>query len=107
MIRSVLYSIAWEWINICLEYTSISWLRLPKRFLSVLYVNLLTHPLFVLCFPDAGQNGKELILCEIVIFLVEGVVLTLFYERHKWKQTFLAAFVMNASSCLTGVLLIG
>ena len=43
-VAEVGYFLAWEWINIALEYASVAWVRLPRFFLAVAGVNLVTHP---------------------------------------------------------------
>lgn len=32
---AIIQFIAWEWINIALEYMAVSWSRLPRLFLTV------------------------------------------------------------------------
>ena len=52
----LLCCLAWEWINIALEYTAVAWVRLPKLFLSVVGVNLVTHPVFMVMLERFGRD---------------------------------------------------
>ena len=99
------YFLAWEWINIALEYTAVSWARLPRLFLTVVGVNLVTHPLFTLLLARFGRSPRFVVPCEAVIFLVEWAILVAIYGRSRWRRLGLVAFVMNAASYGTGVLM--
>ena len=99
------YFLAWEWINVALEYTAVSWSRLPRLFLSVVGVNLVTHPLFTLLLAHFGRSPRFIVPCEAVIFLVEWALLVAVYGRTRWRRLGLVAFVMNASSYGTGLLM--
>ena len=97
--------IVWEWINIALEYTAVSWSRLPRLFLTVVSVNLVTHPLFTLLLARFGRSPRFVIPCEAVIFLVEWALLVVLYGRARWRRLGVVAFTMNAVSYGTGVLM--
>lgn len=97
--------VVWEWINIALEYTAISWSRLPRLFLTVVGVNLVTHPLFTLLLARFGRSPRFVLPCEAAIFLVEWVILVAVYGRTRWCRLGLVAFVMNAASYGTGLLM--
>ena len=99
------YFLVWEWINIALEYTAVSWSRLPRLFLTVVGVNLFTHPLFTLLLARFGRSPRFVVPCEAVIFLVEWAFLVAVYGRSRWRRLGLVAFVMNAASYGTGVLM--
>lgn len=97
--------VVWEWINIALEYTAVSWARLPRLFLTVVGVNLVTHPLFTLLLTRFGRSPCFVIPCEAVILLVEWALLVTVYGRNRWRRLGLVAFVMNTVSYGTGLLL--
>ena len=103
--RMALCFLAWEWINIALEYTTVAWTKLPRLGIAVVGVNLVTHPAFTLLLELYGREAVFVIVCEIVIFLVEWVLLTAFYGIARWRFLALVAFVMNAASYLTGILM--
>ena len=102
---AICYFLAWEWINIALEYTAASWSRLPHLFLTVVGVNLVTHPLFTLLLARFGRSPRFVLPCEAVIFLVEWALLVVVYGRSRWRRLGLVALAMNAASYLTGVLM--
>ena len=97
--------VVWEWINIALEYTAVSWSRLPRLFLTVVGVNLVTHPIFTLLLARFGRSPRFVVPCEAVIFLVEWALLVAVYGRTRWRRLGLVAFVMNAASYGTGLLM--
>ena len=99
------YFLAWEWINVALEYTAVSWSRLPHLFLTVVGVNLVTHPIFTLLLARFGRSPRFVVPCEAVIFLVEWALLVVIYGRARWRYLGLVSLVMNAVSCGTGVLM--
>ena len=102
-----LYYLGWEIINISLEYTAASWAanRLRRLFPAVVVVNLATHPLFTWALGTWGRDASFVALCEIGIFLVEWTILVAIYGRSRWRLLLLLAFVMNAASLGTGLLL--
>ena len=97
--------IVWEWINIALEYTAVAWTRLPRLGWTVIGVNLATHPLFMFLLSRYGYETSFVLPCECVIFLVEWALLVLVYGRARGLFLGLVAFMMNAASYLTGVLM--
>ena len=99
--------VVWEWINVALEYMAVSWSRLPRLFLTVVGINLVTHPLFTLLLARFGRSPRFVLPCEAVIFLVEWALLVAIYGRARWRRLGFVAFVMNAASYGTGVLMGG
>jgi len=99
------YYLAWEVINISLEYTAGAWLKLPRFFLVCVAVNLLTHPLFTLFLFRFGRAFGMICICELVILAVEAAVLTAIYGRVRWRRATLASLVMNGVSFGTGILM--
>ena len=97
--------VVWEWINIALEYTAVAWARLPHLFLTVVGVNLVTHPIFTLLLAHFGRSPRFVVPCEAVIFLVEWALLVSVYGRSRWCRLGLVAFAMNVASYGTGVLM--
>lgn len=103
--RMALCFLAWEWINIALEYTAVAWTKLPRLGIAVVGVNLVTHPAFTLLLELYGREAVFVIVCEIVIILVEWVLLTAFYGIARWRFLIFVSFIMNAVSCCTGLLI--
>ena len=99
--------VVWEWINVALEYTAVSWARLPRLFLTVVGINLVTHPLFILLLAYFGRSPCFVVPCEAVLFLIEWALLVAVYGRACWRRLGLVAFVMNAASYGTGMLMGG
>lgn len=97
--------IVWEWVNIALEYAASAWTKLPRFGWAVIGVNLFTHPAFTLLLELYGREAVFVIVCEIVIFLVEWVLLTAFYGIARWRFLIFVSFIMNAVSCCTGLLI--
>lgn len=97
--------IAWEWINIALEYTVTSWVKLPRWFLAVVGVNLTTHPVFVFMLERFGRVPSFILFCEAIIVLLEALLLMCLYGFNRWRRLFAIAFLMNATSYVTGVLI--
>ena len=98
--------VIWEWINIALEYTAVSWSRLPHLFLTVVGINLVTHPIFTLLLVRFGRSPRFVVPCEAVIFFVEWALLVAVCGRSRWRRLGLVAFVMNAVSYGTGLLML-
>jgi len=105
------YFLAWEWINIALEYTSVAWVRLPRLFLAVVGVNLLTHPV-LMCLLDvtsshlsSSDDWGMVVVLELIVFLVEWACLTAVYGWSKLKTCAGTSLLMNLVSFATGVLL--
>lgn len=101
-----LYYLAWEWINLAVEYTAVSWVKLPRFFWAVAFVNLVTHPAFVLLLERFGRAPSFVVPCEVVIVGVEFALLLLVYGRAHWRLLLLTAFIMNAVSYTTGLLVV-
>ena len=102
---AILYYLAWEWINIALEYTSVAWVRLPKLFLAVVGVNLVTHPIFMCLLDQFGRDPLFVLGCEMVIPVVEWLLLMAAYGRARWRLLLGVSFLMNAVSYVTGLLI--
>ena len=102
---AILYYLAWEWINIALEYTAVAWVRLPKLFLAVVGVNLVTHPIFMCLLEQFGRDPLFVLGCELVIPAVEWLLLMAAYGRARWRLLLGVSFLMNAVSYVTGLLI--
>ncbi len=102
---AILYYLAWEWINIALEYTAVAWVRLPKLFLAVVGVNLVTHPIFMCLLEQFGRDPMFILGCEVVIPVVEWLLLMAAYGRARWRLLLGVSFLMNAVSYVTGLLI--
>ena len=103
--RMALCFLAWEWIKIALEYTAVAWTKLPRLGWAVIGVNLVTHPVFVLLLGVFGSETVFVVSCEAVIFAIECALLVACYGLKRWRFLALVAFVMNAASYLTGILM--
>lgn len=99
------YYLAWEWVNIALEYTAVSWVKLPHLFWVVVGVNLVTHPLFSFLIVHVEGALGFVLACEAVIFFVEWGLMICFYGRRRWRRLGLVALLMNIASYGTGVLI--
>ncbi len=102
---ALLYYLAWEWINIALEYTTVAWVRLPRLFLAVVGVNLITHPIFMVLLEEFGHDPLLILGCEIVIPVVEWLLLMAAYGRARWRLLLGVSFLMNIVSYGTGLLI--
>lgn len=111
-IEEIVYFLAWEWINIALEYASVAWVRLPRFFLAVVGVNLVTHPTLIFLLKrvfliESFVDGPlTVFLCEVVVFLVEWACLVAVYGRVKAWLLGKAALLMNCVSFATGLALL-
>ena len=103
--RALLYSAAWEFINIALEYTVSSWKKLPRWFAAVVTANLATHPAFAFVLARCGHTLQVVLPCEAVIVCVEALLLMAIYGFSRWRLLVLAPFAMNAASYLTGTMM--
>lgn len=103
--RELLYCLAWEWVNIAIEYTAAAWTRLPYLFWAVAGVNLVTHPVFMLLLERFGRDPLFILGCEIVIPVVEWLLLLVVYGRLRGRLLLGISFLMNAVSYGTGLLL--
>jgi len=102
---ALLYYLAWEWINIALEYTAVAWVRLPRLFLAVVGVNLVTHPIFMVLLGQFGHDPLLILGCEMVIPVVEWLLLVAAYGRARWRMLLGVSFLMNVVSYATGLLI--
>ena len=102
---NVLYYLAWEWINIALEYTTVTWTRLPRLFWAVTGVNLITHPVLMFLLGRFGRDPFFVLGCEIVIPWVEWLMLMAVYGRARWRLLLGMSLLMNAVSYVTGLLI--
>jgi len=103
--KALCWFLAWEWINIALEYTATAWVRLPRWFLAVVAVNLATHPAFTLSLGAFGRSTLFVLSCEAAIFLAEALMLMAAYGSRHWRLLFAASLLMNVASCFTGLLM--
>ena len=103
--RAILYYLAWEWINIAIEYTTVAWVRLPRLFLAVVGVNLVTHPILMVLLEQFGHDPLFILGCEMVIPFVEWLLLLAAYGRARWLKLLGISFLMNIVSYGTGLLL--
>ena len=103
--RALCWFLAWEWINIALEYTATAWVRLPRWFLVVVAVNLATHPVFSLALDVFRRTAPFILACEAAIFLAEALMLMVAYGFSSWRILFGASLLMNATSYVTGQLI--
>ena len=103
--ESILYWLAWEWINISLEYTSVAWVRLPRLFWAVAGVNLVTHPVLMFLLERFGRDPLFILGCESVIPFAEWLMLMAVYGRARWRLLLGISFLMNAVSYVTGLLI--
>ena len=102
---AILYYLAWEWINIALEYTTVAWVRLPRLFLAVVGVNLITHPIFMVLLEEFGHDPLLILGCEIVIPVVEWLLLMAAYGCTRWRLLLGVSFLMNVVSYATWLLI--
>ena len=100
---AILGFLAWEWINIALEFTATAWVRLPRWWLAVVGVNLATHPLFTIVLGVFGRPIIVVLPCEAIIVCVEALALMAIYGFAKWRMLLAASLTMNVASYLTGV----
>lgn len=103
--RALCWFLAWEWINIAIEFTATAWVRFPRWFLAVVAVNLATHPVFTLALEVFGRTTPLIFACEAAIFLAEALMLMVVYGFSRWRILFCASLLMNATSYVTGQLI--
>ena len=99
------YFVAWEWINIALEYTAVSWTRLPHLFWSIVGINLVTHPILVLLIEKFGRATAFVLPCEGGIVVMEALLLMALYGFRRWRKMLGISLLMNATSYVTGLLI--
>ena len=97
-----LYYLAWEWINIALEYMATAWVKLPRWWLAVIGVNLATHPAFIVLLDRFGHSTSFILPCEVVIVGIEALLLMAIYGFRRWRFLLGLSLLMNAASYLTG-----
>lgn len=101
---AILGFLAWEWINISLEFAATAWVKLPRWFLAVVGVNLATHPVFTILLGTFGRSASFVLPCEAIIVCVEAILLMAIYGFNRWRRLLTLSFVMNGVSYVTGVL---
>lgn len=107
---AILHVLAWEWINIALECTVTTWVRLPRFPLAVAGVNLVTHPLLMAVLAHLGRSPAVVLPCEGLVVLAEWAMLSVIYHGHaearpSRRLLFFISLLMNAVSYGTGLLL--
>ena len=103
----VAWFLAWEWVNISLEYAVTAWVRLPRWFLSVVSVNLATHPVFVALIGRFGTSTGFVLPCEACIVGIEALLLMAIYGFCRWRLLLGVSLLMNLSSYATGLMIGG
>ena len=103
--RVLCWFLAWEWINIALEYTASSWVKLPRWFGAVVAVNIATHPAFTLALDVFGRAPSFVFPCEVFIALFEALLLMAVYGFRRWRLLLGVSFLMNGASYVTGILI--
>ena len=103
--KALCWFLAWEGINISLEYTATAWLKLPRWFRAVVAVNLATHPAFMCVLDTFGRSAPLVLSCEVAIFLVEALMLMAMYGFQRWRLLLGASLLMNCASYFTGLLI--
>ena len=99
------YFFVWEWVNIALEYTAVSWTRLPHLFWSVVGVNLVTHPILILLIEKFGRSMAFVLPCEVAVVGVEALLLMVIYGFRRWYKMLGLSLMMNVTSYVTGLLI--
>ena len=100
-----LYYLAWEWLNVALEFTAVAWVRLPRFFWAVVGVNIITHPVFMFLLERFGHDSYFVLKCEMVIPIVEWLLLMVVYGCSRWRQLLGVSVLMNVVSYGTGLLI--
>jgi len=103
--ETCIYYLAWEWINVSVEFTTVAWARLPRLFWAVTGVNLVTHPVLMVLLDRFGHAPSLILGCEFVIPVVEWLLLMAVYGRSRWRLLLGMSVLMNVVSCTTGVLI--
>ena len=103
--RALGWFLAWEWINIALEYTVSSWVKLPRWLGAVVAVNLATHPAFTLALDVFGRAPSFVLPCEVFIAIFEALLLMAVYGFRRWRFLLGVSFLMNGASYATGLLI--
>ena len=79
--------------------------RLPRWFLAVAIVNIVTHPVFTLALHVFGRSTPFVLSCEVAIFLAEALMIMAAYGFQRGRLLFAASLLMNGTSYFTGLLL--
>ena len=90
--------LAFYLLTVSLEFTATFWVRRNRWLGAVAAVNLVTYPPFFLATPALLETTYGIPIAEVVIAIVEGTVLAVFYGFKDWRRMYLASFVMNAFS---------
>lgn len=103
-LAAILRFLAWEWINIAVEFSATAWVRLPRWFLAVAVVNLASHPALMLFLGRFGCAPSVLLPAEAAVALLETALLTLVYRRRARPAALAAlALLMNTASFAAGL----
>ncbi|MBR4652673.1 MAG: hypothetical protein IKO72_04870 [Kiritimatiellae bacterium] len=105
MMEETLCFLGWEWVNISLEFTAVAWVRLPRLFLAVAGVNLVTHPALMFILDRFGRDTDAILAFEAGIVLAEWLMLVAVYGKARWRLLAGMALLMNIVSYATGLLL--
>ncbi len=105
MMEEILCFLGWEWVNISLEFTAVAWVRLPRLFLAVAGVNLVTHPALMFILDRFGRDTDAILAFEAGIVLAEWLMLVAVYGKARWRLLAGMALLMNIVSYATGLLL--
>jgi len=97
--------IAWELINISLEFTATAWVGLPRWLVAVVAVNLVTHPALVFIVSAFGRSPLFVLTCEAAVVCVEAFLLMLAYGFVRWRSLMVLSLLMNCASYVIGALL--
>lgn len=98
--------LAWEWVNIALEYTATAgWARLPRWGAAVAGVNLVTHPVLMLVLARFGRDFGFVLACEGAVLAAEWGMLCAAYRGISRLRLLGLATAMNAASYATGLAL--
>lgn len=103
--KALCWFLAWEWVNIAIEYSVTAWVRLPRWFLAVVAVNLATHPAFTLALGSFGRSMPFVLSCEAAISIAEALMLMAVYGSRHRRLLFGASLLMNAASYFTGLVM--
>lgn len=103
--RSVGEFFAWELINIALEFTATAWVGLPRWFVAVVAVNLVTHPALVFIVDAFGRSPLFVLSCEAAVICVEAFLFMFAYGFVRWRLLIALSLLMNGASYVTGMLL--
>ncbi|MBR3583142.1 MAG: hypothetical protein IKO01_06855 [Kiritimatiellae bacterium] len=104
--NELLRLLAWEWVNITLEYTATAgWARLSRWGATVAGVNLVTHPVLMLVLARFGYAPGFVAACEGVVLAAEWGMLCAVYRGVSRLRLLGLAAAMNVASYATGMAL--